>query len=264
MTHDRDGDARPAEARLRALVHRRVLDAELASLLWLLVEARIPVLVAGPPIPARDAVRAALLDLLPTDARPIVLAGADEEFEWMPEATELGWRRERAPAGDAGARPRASAATAVLVTDFDDGPAGTWGARARVAIRALALGYGMLATTTGDGLETVLRRLTAPPVAAADDELSRIGVVLALGETPSGLRVLAAHYLRPVARDEHGHVQRLPPAVLATWDAAADRFEHFAWGIAGELASRSGRRAIEHEREQARRAGRLGDGIRAS
>jgi hypothetical protein len=76
--------------------------------------------------------------------------------------------------------------------------------------------------------------------------------------------VAAAHYLRPVARDEHGHVQRMPPAVLATWDATADRFEHFAWGIVGELASRTGRRPIELEREQARRAARLGDGIRAS
>ncbi len=28
------------------------------------------------------------------DAHVIGLAGGAEEFEWMPEATELGWRRE--------------------------------------------------------------------------------------------------------------------------------------------------------------------------
>ena len=32
--------------------------------------------------------------------------------------------------------------------------------------------------------------------------------------------VTAAHYLRPVARDVHGHVQRLPPAVVAARDPA--------------------------------------------
>ena len=253
-----------AAPRLRALVHERVLDAELAALVWLLVDSRVPAVVAGRPGPARDAVRTAMLDLLPADARPIVLAGADEDFEWMPEATELGWRRERAAAGEAPARHRASAATAVLVADLDGGAGGTWGARARVAIRALALGYGMVATMTGGGLEDVLRQLQAPPVSAVGDELSRLGVVLVMGEAPSGPRVVAAHYLRPVARDEHGHVQRMPPAVLATWDGTADRFEHFAWGIAGELASRTRRRPIELEREQARRASRLGDGIRAS
>lgn len=263
MTHDLHESLGPAQSRLRALVRERVLDAELAALLWLLVEARVPVVVAGPPGPARDAVCAALLDLLPAVARRIVLAGADEDFEWMPEAIELGWRRERA-AGDAPGRHRASAATAVLVADLAEGAGGTWGARARIAIRALALGYGMAATMKGDGLQDVLRQLQAPPVSAADDELSRLGVVLAMCETPFGPRVAAAHYLRPVARDEHGHVQRMPPAVLATWDETARRFEHFAWGIVGELASRTGRRPLEQEREQARRASRLGDGIPAS
>ena len=61
------------------------------------------------------------------------------------------------------------------------------------------------------------------------------------------LRVLAAHYLRPVARDVHGHVQRLPPAVLATWNPTAGAFDHFAWGVVGELGGRSGRRSVDFE-----------------
>ena len=64
---------------------------------------------------------------------------------------------------------------------------------------------------------------------------------------------MAAHYIRPVARDEHGHVQRLGPAVLATWDADHDRFEHFAWGITPELALRVGRTAGDFELEVDRR-----------
>ncbi len=118
----------------------------------------------------------------------------------------------------------------------------------------------MAATADGSRLEDVLGRLAAPPVSAVDDELTRLGVVLILGRTGSGSgerRVTAAHYLRPVSRDVHGHVQRLAPAVLATWDPARDRFEHFAWGILDELAGRIGRTPGELEREQARRGGTL-------
>lgn len=262
------------------LLRAGVLDAELAALLWLLVEERVPVVVAGGSIAAAAEVRDALLALLSTDARPLRLAGEDEEFVWLPEATELGWRRERPSATDGrgserkGPGPeRASSATDVLVADLDGGtPGGTWGPRARIAIRALALGYGMLATTAGERLEDVLGTLKTPPVSADDDELSRLGVVLVQGadDVPvdGGVvddgavdvrlrqrhRIVAAHYIRPVARDEHGHVQRMPPAVLATWNPASDRFDHFAWGVTTELAIRVGRSPIELEREQARRA----------
>ena len=59
-----------------------------------------------------------------------------------------------------------------------------------------------------------------------DDEISFLGAVLVLevdGEPGGGTggppgRVVAAHRLRPVARDAGGHVQRLGPAVLAIWD----------------------------------------------
>lgn len=258
------------------LLRAGVLDAELAALLWLLVEARVPVVVAGRSITAAAEMRDALLALLPADARPVRLAGEAEEFGWLPEATELGWRRERPPAtgGVASARngpgpERASSATGVLLADLEDGtPGGSWGPRARIAIRSLALGYGMLATTVGERLEDVLGALKAPPVSADDDELSRLGVVLVVrpaddppadGEMADGgpaprHRIVAAHYVRPVARDEHGHVQRMPPAVLATWNPTADRFDHFAWGLTTELAGRVGRSPIELEREQARRA----------
>ena len=75
------------------------------------------------------------------------------------------------------------------------------------------------------------------------------------GRREAGLpRIATAHYLRPLARDVHGHPQRLPPAVLAAWDDRIARFEHFAWGIAGELAARVGRRTGDFELERERRA----------
>ena len=72
---------------------------------------------------------------------------------------------------------------------------------------------------------------------------------------------VAAHYLRPVARDMHGHVQKLGPAVLATWDGRAGRFEHFGWGVTPELAMRTGRHAGDFEIELERRREALERGV---
>ena len=87
--------------------------------------------------------------------------------------------------------------------------------------------------------------------ASTDDELSHLGVVLVLRAArrrpPAGRR----RALRPpVARDVHGHLQRLGPAVLATWDPETDAFEHFGWGVTPELARarRPARRATSRSR----------------
>jgi len=234
-------------------IERGALDPELAALVWLLVEAGVPLLVAGTPGTGRASLRDAIAAFLPGDATSVILSADHEDFAWLPEAVELGWHRDR-PARPAG--PRSSGGLTVMVADLDSRPGGTWGERARIAIRALSLGYGMLATVRGDRLEDVFERLGGPPVDASEDELSRLGLVLVLGA--DGRRVMAAHYLRPVARDAHGHVQRLAPAVVATWDEANHRFEHFAWGIGDELADRVGLTPLDFEREQARRAESLG------
>ena len=69
--------------------------------------------------------------------------------------------------------------------------------------------------------------------------------------------VLAAHYLRPVVLDAGGHPRRLPPAVLATWDPAADAWDDYAWGIAADLAERVRMRVGDLEAELDRRAAAL-------
>lgn len=258
--------AAPATASLAALLHDGVLDAELAALVWLTLEGGIPIVVAGEPGTGRAALRDALLGLLPAGARTVVLAGEAETFAWMAEAVELGWRHDGPWPVEAGAetgtdriRARSGDAATVLVADLEDAPpGGTWGGHARLTIRALALGYCLGATASGTSLEDVLGRLAAAPVRAIDDELTRLGVVLILGRDEQGApRMIAAHYLRPAARDVHGHIRRLPPAVLATWNQAAGSFDHFAWGVVGELAGRTGHRPLEFEREQAIRARRL-------
>jgi hypothetical protein len=100
-------------------------------------------------------------------------------------------------------------------------------------------------------LEEVFGRLGSGALPLTPDQLTFLGCVLVLGESSSvrrgRLRVTAAHYVRPLARDAHGHAQRLDPAVLATWDERLGRYEHFDWGVMPEIAARLGRRAGDLE-----------------
>ena len=236
------------------LIRTGTLDAELAATLWLLVEARVPLVVAAADHRSgKSAVLAALLDFVPPGTRLVGLAGADETFEWLPQASDLGWPGVARP----GTVPQAVRPdTTVLLADelSEHLPTDTWGAAARVAVRAASIGYGLAATMHADSLDGVFEALRPPPVRLADDELSHLGVVLVMRRVDGDRRrLVAAHYVRPVARDTHGHIQRLGPAVLATWDPSTDSFEHFAWGITPELAMRVGRRAGDFEIEVGRR-----------
>jgi hypothetical protein len=248
------------------LIRTGSLDAELAATVWLLVEGRVPLIVAGDGHGVgRSTLLGALLDFLPPDLRMIELAGVDETFDWLPQASELGWPGVgRPPTSGSPIRPGETVLVASELSDRT--PASTWGEAARVAVRAAAIGYGLAATIDGDSLDDVFALLRAAPVRLTEDELSRLGVVLVLRRMGDGRRrVVAAHYVRPVVRDVHGHLQRLGPAVLATWDAATDTFEHFGWGVAPELAMRVSRRAGDFEIEAAARrsllAGLARDGV---
>lgn len=251
--------APPTPRSIAELIRARTLDMELAATLWLLVEGRVPVVVVGPTGGSgRTTLLTALLDFLPAGVGTHEVAASGEDFAWLPQATELGWRGTPSSRAGTPADVRPDT-TVVLVPELaDDVPGAVWGDEARVAIRAASIGYGVAATIRADGLQGVFDRLCRAPVALSHDELSRIGVVLVLGRHRDGTpRVTAAHYVRPVARDERGHVQRLGPAVLATWDPARDAFEHFGWGVIPELALRIGRRAGDFELELDRRRGIL-------
>jgi len=186
---------------LVALIAQGVLDAELAALIWMLVEGRIPLVAAAPE--GRSAAAGQLLAGVLASVRP------EEAVDQL--------LAPLTPAGASG-----------LVR----------GRRAGGVIEA-------------GSLAEVRDRLSTGPLPLTPDQLTFLGCVLVLGDTSTArrgrLRVTAAHYVRPLARDAHGHPQRLDPAVLATWDDRLGRYEHFAWGVLPEIAARLGRRAGDLE-----------------
>ncbi|MGC8634597.1 MAG: hypothetical protein ACP5VP_08030 [Candidatus Limnocylindrales bacterium] len=291
------------------LVALHVLDADLAALLWILLDAHLPLLVAFPtelqaPPEAPRAILAALLDLLPPDVRRLDLDGAEETFDWLGDAAALGWEpaREAAdqpPGSQAGSDGAAGAArlalpprrwappemTYLVAGEIGAGPpADMWGSRARVLVRSLQRGYGLGATVRADSLRQALVSLAAPPASVAVDELRRLGVVLVVREMDPGSdsgagapfaggplagglperlaglarwRVAGAHFLRPLERDASGHLQRRPPAVLATWHGRRDAFEHDAADLSAEMALRTGMAVESFEFEQSSRSRRI-------
>jgi hypothetical protein len=251
----------PPEPRsIAELIRTGTLDAELAATIWLLLEARVPLVVAGDGRGVgKTTLLTALLAFVPLGVRIVELRGADETFDWLPQASELGWPgTARRPAAGSPIRPDSTILLAAELSDHT--PAYTWDDGARIAVRAAAIGYGLAATIHGDSLEGVFAGLRSSPVRLSDDEMSRLGVVLVLREVGGGRRrVVAAHYVRPAVRDAHSHLQRLGPAVLATWNAVTDTFEQFGWGVTPELAMRVGRRAGDFELEVASRRAFLDD-----
>ena len=244
----------PPEPRsITELIRSGTLDAELAATIWLLIEGRVPVIVAGDGRGVgKSTLLAAILDFLPPGLRVVELRGLDETFDWLPQASELGW--PGVPAHPMAGPPIRPDDTVLLAAELSDHtPAYTWGEAARLVVRAATIGYGLGATIHGDSLDDVFAQLRCNPVRLTDDELSRLGVVLVLRIVGGRRRVVAAHFVRPVVRDVHGHLQRLGPAVLATWDPAADAFEHFGWGVTPELAMRVGRKPGDFEVDQAAR-----------
>lgn len=242
------------------LIRAGTLDAELAATIWLLVEAHVPLLVAGEGKgTGKTTLLQALLDFVPPETRVVELAGASETFDWLPQASELGWPGAARPTvGAAVIKPDTTLLVAAELSDHL--PVHTWGEAARLAVRAASIGYGLAATIQADSLDVAFEELRRRPVGLTEDELSHLGAVLVLRRLDERRRrVVAAHYVRPVSRDVHGHVQRLGPAVLATWDTAADRLEHFGWGVIPELATRVGLRAGDFELEAGARRAVLDD-----
>ncbi len=190
---------RSLPATLPALVARGLLDPQLAGLAWLLLERGVPVLVAGTDPGTAASLADALAAALPADRRPDGTAHAHDRLVHVGE---------------------------VLGPTTPPGP-----------LRS-ALGR----TTGRSGLQALI---DAPDLAGVLDVLGAPGAVRRRGLVPrrrpgggaaSRDRRRAAPGGAPTtcvrwSGTQAGHDRRQRPAVLASWDPGADRWEDFAWGI---------------------------------
>ena len=211
-----------SEAMLADLVRDGVLDAELAGLVWLLAEARTPVLVVGPDAAARDR-RPGRRGRGPAAGRS---PGDRAPGRRLRVAARGRGARLAARAGRGSGRSRATRSpppTASWSPGASGQPDGIAGERARIVVRALSLGYGLLADGRRSRPRRRVRDASATPPSGRTRTSARAWAWSLVLDVAARARVVAAHYVRPVARDPHGHVQRLPPAVLATWNPATER-----------------------------------------
>jgi acylphosphatase len=106
-------------------------------------------------------------------------------------------------------------------------------------------------TLLAGSLDEVARLGGGSASAGIPDELRDLGIVIVADRRAGRTFVAAVHYVRPLERDVGGHIQRRGPAVLAAWDEREQRWEHFAWAIAPELAERAGMPLPAFETERA-------------
>ena len=193
----------PTPRSIVELIRAGTLDAELAATLWLLVEGRVPFVVAAVEQGAgKTTLLTALLDFVPPDVRIVELAGETEDFAWLPQASELGWpgRAGPAPMADRAGPPDT---TVLLAPELSDHlPAYTWGAAARIAIRAASIGYGLARRSTPIRSTRSSTHLRRPPVRARPTTSCRTSAWSSILRRVDGgrRRVVAAHYVRPVPR----------------------------------------------------------------
>ena len=120
-------------------------------------------------------------------------------------------------------------------------------------------------TVHGTSLEDLLRLSGAAESAEVPDDARELGVVVVLGQPELGgpVRLMRAHYVRPIERDVAGHLQRRPPALLSALDEGTSRLDHFFWAITDELATRVAIEAHEFDAAHRRRTRLLNELVAA-
>ncbi len=246
---------------LADLVRDGVLDAELAGLVWLLARGPDP----GPrrrPGRRRPRPRAGRRRRGPAAGRPpgdrrartTTSSGCARPWSWGGGAS--GW-------GSGRSRGTPSPPPTACWWRGDSGHAdGIAGERARIVVRALTLGYGLLATTGGAGLDDVIATLGDPAVGTDEDERSRLGVVLVLAERRRVQGRAPRTTSAPSRSIPTATSSACRPRCSRRGTRATERWDHFAWGLMAELGARTGRTSLELEREQARRAPALAEAPR--
>ena len=201
------------------------VDAETAALVWLLLEQRASLTVAGPTDPqpgiGKTTTLNALLQFLPEGTALAYMSGMYEDFGFT-----------RLPDID-------PATTYALCNEVSDHlPIYMWG---RVARRYLTLpvqGYHIATSVHADAIDDVIY-MYHRDLRVRAEEVRRLGLVINIGLVgrtyPMRRRWLSTHFLR--LQTDPGYPEKIEALPLSLWNEYDDTFEHADQTILDELAN---------------------------
>ena len=204
------------------------VDAQTASLVWLLLDRGSSFTIAGPTDPkpgvGKTTVLNALLQLLPGEATLAYTSGIYEDFAF----TRLS---QGAPNS-----------TYVLCNEISDHqPFYMWGRVARQYLLLASQGYRIATTVHADTIDDVIY-LFQRELRLSSEAIRRLGLVVHIGlvgEEPAvGRRWLSVHFLQPAM--DPAKPGALVPIQLSRWDERTDTFVHADCSVMEGLATWAG------------------------
>lgn len=200
------------------------VDVWTVALVWLLLERKVSLTVAGPTDPkpgvGKTTVLNALFQCLPEEVTLVYTSGMYEDFAF----TQL-----------ADLNPDN---TYVLCNEISDHqPFYMWGRVARHYLRLADQGYHIATSVHADTIDDVIY-MYHHGLRLSSETVRRLGFVVHVGIVGSELaprrRWLTTHLLRPTVNPEHPVA--IIPVPLSVWNEHTDTFEHADQSILDEVA----------------------------
>ncbi|AFK50721.1 type II secretion system protein E [Thermogladius calderae 1633] len=173
---------------LTQLINQGVLNSLIAAYLWLVIELKGWVIVAGGVGAGKTTLLQGLLNLIPYNRRVVTIEDTPELFlsseQWDPlvervSVIDPGTNIDMYGLLKASLRRRPDY---IVVGEVR-------GVEARVLVQASRLGHGVLNTIHGDSPDSVLKRLTAYPISIPKNLLGNIWSIVIVEQTGYGRRV---------------------------------------------------------------------------
>lgn len=215
-------------------------DAPTAALLWLLIEARMSIVVAAdPPGAGKTTTLTALADFLPSGTERIYLRGWNETFDWVGSADPV--------------------SSYILCNEISAHlPVYLWGRKVGQLFAAVEAGFGFGATMHADTPQEVVAILEGYPLYIPRRTVARLDLILTLVVEYTNRRPRRRlDALTLLRRDGTG--DDFDPVVLAYWDSVRDAVVRPADPPPPGLTRSTGHTPDSFVEEQSRRAAFLTD-----
>ncbi|GCE25458.1 hypothetical protein KDA_09420 [Dictyobacter alpinus] len=217
------------------------VDAETAGLVWLLLEHRVSLTVAGPTDPqpgvGKTTTLNALLQFLPEETALAYMSGMYENFSFtrLPDIN-----------------PDTTYALCNEVSDHL--PIYMWGRIARRYLMLPGQGYHVATSVHADTIDDVMH-MYQHDLRLAPEHIRRLGLIINIGlagrSYPARRRWFSTHFIQPHVDPERP--DSIVPVPLSLWNSFDDTFEHADESLLNDLAGWIGMDTQEFHQALARR-----------